>query len=348
MTTIPISWIVTILFALAAMLCLAQTRWPLMARLGFAAFFGLSGLIFLIIGLRVEYQATGPGQFQPHLAAIIPATLWAGFYAFTQERAWPLDRWAQAHLALLLIAQIALIATPPQLTDAVILSVTALYIAALIHLLVQPADRFVHLPPQSHDLLLWALGLAIGFLATILLTDAAIAIAASIAGDLIVLRCLTSVSGILTITILVLTLVAIPILARSGLERAPKVDASKAPLPEDKKLVDALNILFQNRQLHRDPNLTLSRLAKRLAVPVRTLSHAINSVTGENFSRFVNTHRIEDAKTLLITTDLPITEIMFDAGFVSKSRFNSEFKRITGQAPSAFKAQMQKTERSKS
>ncbi|MEM9211138.1 MAG: hypothetical protein AAGA63_06585, partial [Pseudomonadota bacterium] len=267
MTTIPISWIVTILFALAAMLCLAQARWPLVARLGFAAFFGLAGLIFLIIGLRVEYQAAGLGQLQPHLAAVIPATLWAGFYAFTQERAWPLELWTQAHIALLLVAQIALIATPPQLTDAVILLVTAIYIAALIHLLAQPADRFVHLPPQSYGLLLWGLGLAIGFLATILLTDAAIAIAASIAGDLIVLRFLTGISGILTITVLVLTLVTIPILARSRLDRTPKAGAGKAPVPEDKKLVEALNTLFQKRHLHRDPNLTLSRLAKRLAVP---------------------------------------------------------------------------------
>ena len=85
--------------------------------------------------------------------------------------------------------------------------------------------------------------------------------------------------------------------------------------------------------------MTLARLSRRLGYPARDISNAINRCTGENFSRFINGFRIEHASKLLKETDLPITEIMLEAGFVSKSSFNTEFKRIVGQTPSQFRAE---------
>jgi len=47
-------------------------------------------------------------------------------------------------------------------------------------------------------------------------------------------------------------------------------------------------------------------------------------------SQIVNEYRIQDAIRLLKTTDLPITAVMFECGFQTKSNFNREFARVTG------------------
>jgi AraC-like DNA-binding protein len=61
-------------------------------------------------------------------------------------------------------------------------------------------------------------------------------------------------------------------------------------------------------------------------------------MTGENFSRYINGFRVRHAQAALRETELPITEVMFDAGFISKSSFNTEFRRIVGQTPSQFRS----------
>ena len=73
-------------------------------------------------------------------------------------------------------------------------------------------------------------------------------------------------------------------------------------------------------------------------MPIRDVSNATNRLTGENFSRYVNGFRVRHAQRALLETDLPITEVMFDAGFVSKSSFNTEFRRVVGQTPSQYRA----------
>jgi AraC-like DNA-binding protein len=102
--------------------------------------------------------------------------------------------------------------------------------------------------------------------------------------------------------------------------------------------MQTLNGIMKDKELFRDSNLTLARVAKRLSVPARDLSGAINRVTAENFSRFINGHRIAYAQSALLETDLPVTEVMFEAGFLSKSSFNTEFRRVTGLTPSQFRS----------
>ena len=51
----------------------------------------------------------------------------------------------------------------------------------------------------------------------------------------------------------------------------------------------------KDEQPYLDPDLTLARLARRLHVPIKQLSLAINMVKGENVSRYVNGFRIRSA-----------------------------------------------------
>ena len=107
---------------------------------------------------------------------------------------------------------------------------------------------------------------------------------------------------------------------------------------EDRALLAQCDHMLTETALYSDSGLTLARAARRLGVPARSLSRAVNRVEGQNFSRHINTFRISRAQTLLRETQLPVTDIMLEAGFLTKSTFNTEFRRITGLSPSAFRA----------
>jgi hypothetical protein len=82
--------------------------------------------------------------------------------------------------------------------------------------------------------------------------------------------------------------------AASGAEDAPHQDGADAAMPEpadaeqDAAIVGRLDALLGRDRVHLDPGLTLARLARRLHIPERRLSAAVNRATGGNVSRHVN------------------------------------------------------------
>lgn len=94
-------------------------------------------------------------------------------------------------------------------------------------------------------------------------------------------------------------------------------------------------------KLFLQPEMTLRELSKHLKMPERTVSQIIRQKTGLNFSDFLNLHRIEYAKSKLISDEnkkLTILEVLYDSGYNSKSVFNFHFRKITGKSPSQFRA----------
>lgn len=107
--------------------------------------------------------------------------------------------------------------------------------------------------------------------------------------------------------------------------------------PEDRALADKLAQLMRKNNLYTDPDITIQRLARRLGIPTRQLSEAINRVYGRNISQVVNGYRIDEARRLLSQTDLRVTDIMLACGFQTKSNFNREFLKSTGMSPSRWR-----------
>ncbi|TFF20469.1 AraC family transcriptional regulator [Jiella endophytica] len=122
----------------------------------------------------------------------------------------------------------------------------------------------------------------------------------------------------------------------AGASQAAVADGEDAAASErDAAILDDVDRLLVGQKLYRDGDLTLSRLARRLGLPAKRVSEAINRQTGENVSRYVNGFRIRDACAAL-DAGRSVTEAMLASGFVTKSNFNREFRRVTGRAPTAW------------
>jgi AraC-like DNA-binding protein len=127
----------------------------------------------------------------------------------------------------------------------------------------------------------------------------------------------------------------------SGPDEEPPQGASRSPEPEpatteeDAAIVGRLDALLARDALHLDPDLTLARLARRLHVPEKRLSGAVNRATGGNVSRHINAWRIRHACGLL-EAGQNVTEAMLESGFNTKSNFNREFRRVTGETPTGW------------
>lgn len=106
------------------------------------------------------------------------------------------------------------------------------------------------------------------------------------------------------------------------------------------ELADKLEKYMKQDQPYLNPELNINTLAEAAEVPEKTISQTINHVIGSNFSDYVNSYRIADARSKLehsTEESLSIKEIMYDVGFNSRSVFNSVFKKKTGLTPSEYK-----------
>lgn len=108
--------------------------------------------------------------------------------------------------------------------------------------------------------------------------------------------------------------------------------------PTDSDLRLRLEAHMQDIKPWLDPELTIARLSRQLAVPQRQISELINDQLGTIFSRWINSYRIAQAQSLMREAPKrPLVELMLDAGFQTKSNFNKAFKDETGTTPSAWR-----------
>jgi len=95
---------------------------------------------------------------------------------------------------------------------------------------------------------------------------------------------------------------------------------------------------MQDEKAYRDMDLTLAGLSARLNVTPHQLSEFLNQSFGQNFRKFLNSQRVQEAKHLLTEEPcMSILDIAFAAGFNSKSSFNTFFLQSTGLTPSAYR-----------
>ena len=110
--------------------------------------------------------------------------------------------------------------------------------------------------------------------------------------------------------------------------------------PQHDALIARLEDELLASRIFLDPNLTLQRFARRVGMPSRDVSAAINDNRNCNYNQWLNRFRIEEAQRMM--RDNPeqgVTDILYSSGFQNKSTFNAAFRAITGESPSAWRKQ---------
>ncbi|WP_342775988.1 helix-turn-helix domain-containing protein [Leptospira fletcheri] len=99
-------------------------------------------------------------------------------------------------------------------------------------------------------------------------------------------------------------------------------------------LQQKLEILMQKEKLYLEEDLSLQVLSGKLDIKPYQLSEYLNQHRKTNFSRFVNSFRVEEAMQLLKKErDANILSVAYRSGFNSKATFNLAFKSVTGLSP---------------
>lgn len=126
----------------------------------------------------------------------------------------------------------------------------------------------------------------------------------------------------------------------TGPQNAGKYEKSALSPQASERLSRKLRAAMEVDRLHRDANLSLWALARHTGASPNYISQTLNEVIGESFFDFVNSYRINEAKTLLATTDDSVLAITYDVGFNARSSFYNAFKRHTGQTPTTYRKNM--------
>lgn len=92
-------------------------------------------------------------------------------------------------------------------------------------------------------------------------------------------------------------------------------------------------------QAHAAEDLSVNSIGKSIGYSGSWLQQIFIAHTGEAVFTHLMRIRIEKAKVLLAQTDLSISEIGFEVGFNSHTRFGSAFRKKTGATPRAYRKQ---------
>jgi AraC-like DNA-binding protein len=287
----------------------------------------------LLIALRFGY---GMEQFiliQRVIPLFIAPMIAFGFAAFF----WPSDRvrrWVLTHWGFVVAFVVVMQMFPKYFTayDIVIGLTHLVAIGALLYMWRLGSDRLIFAPLGLGPVLRrWCI-LAAACLAVIFLFETTIAISFAMQRMDQAVKLVSYGS----IFLLISTLTAIVVFSnhkKSGV-------AVTVPLQEvDVSLEVKARDLLNETQLFLDTDLTLERLARRLHVPARALSEAINQTQGMNVSQYVNGFRLSHAAEMLVQTDQSVTRVLERSGFLTRSNFYREFERVYQQSPIEYRKQ---------
>jgi AraC-like DNA-binding protein/effector-binding domain-containing protein len=132
----------------------------------------------------------------------------------------------------------------------------------------------------------------------------------------------------------------------SGIEQnnhKRKYERSKLADEDKERYLNKLLTYMETQKPYLNSMISLKDLADQVAISPYYLSQIINECLNQNFFDFINGYRIKECKKLFMDADQndkSILEIIYSAGFNSKSVFNPAFRKFTGMTPSQFRKQV--------
>ena len=133
------------------------------------------------------------------------------------------------------------------------------------------------------------------------------------------------------------------ILKRDATNGQSKYTRSGLKSQDAEKYLNKLIKHMEEKKPYLDIDLTIHDLSGALNIPRHYLTQIINEKLNRNFYQFINEYRVEEVRRLLqdpAYKKYTFTAIAFEAGFNSKSSFNSVFKETVGKTPSQYKNEL--------
>jgi AraC-like DNA-binding protein len=110
----------------------------------------------------------------------------------------------------------------------------------------------------------------------------------------------------------------------------------KTRLP-DLKYLNNLRHARRFIDLHYEMPVTIEQASRQAALSPYHFIRVFRLAYKQTPHQYLMTRRIQKAKELLRTTDLPITEICAAVGFQSLGSFSALFRKVAGLSPSAYR-----------
>lgn len=96
---------------------------------------------------------------------------------------------------------------------------------------------------------------------------------------------------------------------------------------------DAIVTAIEHLQKNYAENLTLSAMARMVYLSPEYFSRLFKEVTGDNFSTYLTTWRLSQARELLRSSDMTLTQIAAKVGYANPSYFAKLYRRYLGVSP---------------
>lgn len=331
----PLPMLTALLFCVIATLVWRLELGVRRAAAIFFALFTLCAVEALLVGLRFGYGIETLIPVQRTLPLLLGPLMYLGFAALTVDVR-TFRKTMAYHLAapIIVLAVFWLFVEDLRALDWVFSASYLFYSVALFLLWRKGPDVLTYARLEvTRSLSNWILR-GIGLLVFILALDATIALDFALNQGANV-AALISYGTAPLIVILLAVLVKLPSILSEAARKAYAV--SKADRT-DNETISRLEELMLNDQLFLDPNLTVQRLAKRLHLPARKVSAAVNKAKGVNVSQYVNEFRLAYAADLLVSGNESVARIAERSGFLTRSNFYREFQRVHDRSPTEYRS----------
>jgi AraC-like DNA-binding protein len=337
MISIPLPFVASLFLITILVQMIRRAEGQLRESRFFMLLIGAYALQSVLIGIRWGYDIRAIMPAQAIVATIVAPLAWLSFRSLAAEGDGHSGRWIWAHFLPACLVALLLIVWPDPVGPLITLVFLG-YGAALAWL--------ARLGPDS--LVASRLDGAVRSYRSLQVT--AFAILASAVTDVVISydfswsggrHTAAIIAAVNVVNLLMLGAAASVTSANTASEPSDTADepaaAATIATEEDSRIAADVDSLMHSRELYRDVELNLAKIARRLHLPARQVSNAINRIHGMSVSQYVNNFRVRAACRLLESTDDPVTRIVFEAGFQTKSNFNREFLRVTGQSPTAWR-----------
>ncbi|WP_018899714.1 AraC family transcriptional regulator [Rhizobium sp. 2MFCol3.1] len=339
MIFVPLPFVVTLLLAILLVRMVRQSDGLAPERRPFLILIGLYALQSVLLGLRWGYDIIALMPGQAVLAALIAAFAWISFSNLARDNTLSWLRLTPHLLPAVIVLALMIFWRGP--VGIFITATFTTYGAALFWLARHGPDGLVSSRLDGallsyRSLLITAAALLASATADIVISFDFYRTGGAHAGAVVAIGNVISLLALGTAAAIASSSQTTEPASLPQPQPQPPAPAS-GPTEEDSAIARALDELMQSRELYRDPELNLGRIARRMNLPARRVSIAVNRVHGASVSQYVNDFRIRAACRMLETTYEPVTRLMFDCGFISKSNFNREFLRVTATSPTEYR-----------